>query len=666
VKTGTLCYGGGDLELYSRRNSPDPATEDFLVVNTSSESVVETTYNFGLIESGGEVAAGGDLNGSLFRGDGADVTLTRDPNPTIDPNDFTIDIDYGPPGNLHQSQSWMANWVETGPTLRVFFADGGRFDPQHDFDDPRGLFKSTEVSEDVRMTAYVVNMPVGIPLGLGDLDIQGVTLDSASGANFSLTTPGSVTLSVGESYLIQIDAQVQANQFGANVVVDTALSGDRITIPIAGNTTLSVLRLDAPNLVRDPGTDNYAWSFSSTELFKVSSNTLTLTNDSPDPDVAVLLAGNPRPVQNENGRNRSVTFWTDDFAPTVGAGDLLLNGTPGTVTYNFSPDELGLNQGSTPIPYFTAKKDGNGNFVTGSIEESINLNFRGRGEAGSTFNFTDPVFDPNDPDTVCIEFPVVKDLHYVMEVSDDGKNFKRLEFEKPPTGSGMVQDFTTAPTTKDDFKVFIHGRSGKPTGIFRVECHDRLRVVSTVINDGQMDGAQLRKICLFLNLASNLDELCANSTIDDAVKVIKASTGAELDLNEGVYRYDPALRKVTINLETLTSDPAAPLVLEEGHYNISLNTDLIHLAHQPTSGLLEDDGNFDGLHVIDGRRATSTVFYGDADLDGSVGASDLNQLALNWQMPVPRWTGGDFNGDEIVNAADLNILGENWQKNVPP
>lgn len=56
---------------------------------------------------------------------------------------------------------------------------------------------------------------------------------------------------------------------------------------------------------------------------------------------------------------------------------------------------------------------------------------------------------------------------------------------------------------------------------------------------------------------------------------------------------------------------------------------------------------------------------GDADLNGSVNASDLNAMALNWQEDVTTWSGGDFNGSGRVDAADLNELALNWQQSVP-
>ena len=57
--------------------------------------------------------------------------------------------------------------------------------------------------------------------------------------------------------------------------------------------------------------------------------------------------------------------------------------------------------------------------------------------------------------------------------------------------------------------------------------------------------------------------------------------------------------------------------------------------------------------------------FGDANLDGSVDAGDLNALALSWQDSVASWSGGDFTADGIVDAGDLNLLALNWQDSIP-
>ena len=63
------------------------------------------------------------------------------------------------------------------------------------------------------------------------------------------------------------------------------------------------------------------------------------------------------------------------------------------------------------------------------------------------------------------------------------------------------------------------------------------------------------------------------------------------------------------------------------------------------------------------KQASQNPFLsGDTNLDGSVNAQDLNNLALNWQDSPDTWCGGDFTASGSVDAADLNELGLNWQQ----
>ena len=57
---------------------------------------------------------------------------------------------------------------------------------------------------------------------------------------------------------------------------------------------------------------------------------------------------------------------------------------------------------------------------------------------------------------------------------------------------------------------------------------------------------------------------------------------------------------------------------------------------------------------------TGAIPSGDADLNGVVGAGDLNVVGINWQANANSWCSGDFNYDGSVNAPDLNEMGVNW------
>jgi hypothetical protein len=55
------------------------------------------------------------------------------------------------------------------------------------------------------------------------------------------------------------------------------------------------------------------------------------------------------------------------------------------------------------------------------------------------------------------------------------------------------------------------------------------------------------------------------------------------------------------------------------------------------------------------------TYYGDADLNGSVGVSDLSVLAAYYNTPSgASWANGDFDGNGAVGVSDLSILAANY------
>lgn len=72
---------------------------------------------------------------------------------------------------------------------------------------------------------------------------------------------------------------------------------------------------------------------------------------------------------------------------------------------------------------------------------------------------------------------------------------------------------------------------------------------------------------------------------------------------------------------------------------------------------LADAGPLNGL--------SDAFLLGDANLDGTVDAQDLNELGVTWQTDNNNWTNGNFTGGGS-DAADLNVVGINWQNSVAP
>jgi hypothetical protein len=69
---------------------------------------------------------------------------------------------------------------------------------------------------------------------------------------------------------------------------------------------------------------------------------------------------------------------------------------------------------------------------------------------------------------------------------------------------------------------------------------------------------------------------------------------------------------------------------------------------------------FGGLLIPDATTMLLVAtYYGDADLDGDVGFSDLLKLAQNYDQPGI-WGQGDFNYDGVVNFPDLLALAQNY------
>jgi hypothetical protein len=95
--------------------------------------------------------------------------------------------------------------------------------------------------------------------------------------------------------------------------------------------------------------------------------------------------------------------------------------------------------------------------------------------------------------------------------------------------------------------------------------------------------------------------------------------------------------------------------------DIDILFDVIHAGTNVTYYDLDNSGAVNDGDV-DALLSSLGSSYGDATLDGTVNAMDLNRFALNWQSTqCGTWEGGDFNGDKRVDVNDLNLIGLHWQ-----
>jgi dockerin type I repeat protein len=56
------------------------------------------------------------------------------------------------------------------------------------------------------------------------------------------------------------------------------------------------------------------------------------------------------------------------------------------------------------------------------------------------------------------------------------------------------------------------------------------------------------------------------------------------------------------------------------------------------------------------------VYYGDANLDGTVDTIDFNLLAASFSQTGKVWFSGDFNYDGSVDTTDFNLLASNFSQ----
>ncbi len=105
---------------------------------------------------------------------------------------------------------------------------------------------------------------------------------------------------------------------------------------------------------------------------------------------------------------------------------------------------------------------------------------------------------------------------------------------------------------------------------------------------------------------------------------------------------------------------------EDGAVDVA---DLDELTAAVAAGNNDTRFDMDGSGNVDSADRTfwltdiKETFPGDANLDRTVDAEDLNTLGLNWRHTnATSWSQGDFNGDGNVDASDLNDLGLNWRR----
>ena len=161
-----------------------------------------------------------------------------------------------------------------------------------------------------------------------------------------------------------------------------------------------------------------------------------------------------------------------------------------------------------------------------------------------------------------------------------------------------------------------------------------------------------------------------------------AACGHVIALNEGTRWSDSCQHFGNTNAFWVMSVRSGVVEPIQGDFDMdgALTVADINLLTAQIAGDSPDDLAFDlsndgVVDIMDRDKwlsdaATNNKFgepylVGDSNLDGTVDATDLNTLALNWRQDVAEWSGGDYTANGVVDSGDLNALALNWRKSIP-
>jgi hypothetical protein len=193
-----------------------------------------------------------------------------------------------------------------------------------------------------------------------------------------------------------------------------------------------------------------------------------------------------------------------------------------------------------------------------------------------------------------------------------------------------------------------------------------------MVTNGLSDGsgsasATQQKIRLTFNMGSSgITSLQRLSRYNGKIEIVPLTSEGN-----GIYSLDLTLDGGTGDL--FKYNTGAPFVAVDtlaGDFNgdgkiNAADIDLLSAAIKTTNPDSKFDLNGDGtVNSADMDYLIKTIlhtYYGDADLNGSVGVSDLSVLAAYYNTASgASWANGDFDGNGAVGVSDLSILAANY------
>jgi hypothetical protein len=179
------------------------------------------------------------------------------------------------------------------------------------------------------------------------------------------------------------------------------------------------------------------------------------------------------------------------------------------------------------------------------------------------------------------------------------------------------------------------------------------------------------------------------STMSWSAQVISGSSW--VSITDGSSGTNDGTINVSYAANTSTSRTATIRITATGSTNTSIDVTIVQAATASTPGDFNGDGkinakdidllsaainshstNYDTYDLTNDDTVNSAdmdvlvkdilkTYYGDADLNGSVGVSDLSVLAAYYNTASgASWANGDFDGNGAVGVSDLSILAANY------
>jgi hypothetical protein len=186
------------------------------------------------------------------------------------------------------------------------------------------------------------------------------------------------------------------------------------------------------------------------------------------------------------------------------------------------------------------------------------------------------------------------------------------------------------------------------------------------LSDGTGTGVETKqKIRLTFSGVTSLQRLSRNTGKIETVPLTSNGDGTyylDLILDGGtgdLFKYNTGAPFVGVTDTAVVGD-----LNGDGKVNAT-DIDLLYKAIKAGSGDSTYDLNFDGaVTTADVDYLVEDIldtYYGDADLNGAVGVSDLSLLAAYYNTASgASWANGDFDGNGAVGVSDLSILAANY------